>query len=82
MITVRVFGVTRLLIKVNKIEIDASSVADALKRINKLYESITLKELRSCVIFVNGTNIVYLKRFRTKIKDGDEMQIFSPVGGG
>ena len=82
MITVRVFGVTRLLIKVNKIEIDASTVADVLKRIDKLYESITINELRSCVIFVNGTNIVYLKRFSTKLKDGDEVQIFSPVGGG
>jgi molybdopterin converting factor small subunit len=82
LITVRVFGVTRLLLKVNRLEIDANSVGEALKIISNLYENITLKELKNCIIFVNGTNIIELKRFNTKIKDRDEIQIFSPVGGG
>lgn len=82
MITVRVFGVTRLLLKVSRLEIDADSVIDSLKIISNLYENITLKELKSCIIFVNGINMMQLKRFNTKIKDGDEIQIFSPIGGG
>jgi molybdopterin converting factor small subunit len=82
MITVRVFGLTRLLIKVNRLELDANSVREALEIISSLYENITLKELKNCVIFVNGTNMLELKRFNTKVKDGDEIQILSPIGGG
>jgi MoaD family protein len=82
MITVRVFGVTRLLLKVNRLELDANSVREALKIISNLYENITIKELKNCIIFVNGTNMNELKGFNTKINDGDEIQIFSPVGGG
>lgn len=82
MITVRVFGITRLILNVKKIQIDANSVGEALKIMSSLYENITLKELKNCIIFVNGTNMIELKRFSTKIKDGDELQIFSPIGGG
>lgn len=46
MITVRVFGVTRLLLMASILEIDADSVKGALKIISNLYEDITLKELK------------------------------------
>jgi molybdopterin converting factor small subunit len=86
MIRVRVFGVMRLILKVSNIEIvedeTMGTVEGALKMINASYGGTTLKELKSCIIFVNGINIVDLKRFKTKIKAGDEIQIFSPLGGG
>jgi MoaD family protein len=83
-ITVRVFGVMRLALKTKEIllEEDVKTVEAALKAVNTKYENTTLKELKNCILFVNGKNIVDLKRFRTKLKAGDEIQIFSAVGGG
>ncbi|MGQ4913258.1 MAG: ubiquitin-like small modifier protein 1 [Candidatus Asgardarchaeia archaeon] len=34
------------------------------------------------VILVNGRNIVFLDGVNTKVKDGDLISIFPPVGGG
>jgi molybdopterin converting factor small subunit len=90
MIKVRVFGVMRLVLKVGYLEIAEEeveagairTVEAVLKKISTSYEGTSLKELKGCIIFVNGTNVVDLKRFRTKIKAGDEIQIFSPMGGG
>jgi molybdopterin converting factor small subunit len=86
MINVRVFGVMRLLLKVSNIKIPeakgVNTVGAVLKIIDASFDNITLKELKGCIVFVNGTNIVELKRLRTEIDTGDEIQIFSTMGGG
>lgn len=33
-------------------------------------------------LFVNGRDIDFLNRLETKLKDGDEVVLFPPVGGG
>ena len=82
MIQVKFFGLTRLALKTNKLELEAKTVEEALEKISDMYDSISLKELKNCVIFVNGTNIVEYRRFNTKLNDGDEMHIISPSSGG
>jgi len=39
-------------------------------------------ELRNASIFVNGTNIISLKLFKTSVGPGDEVVLLSPIGGG
>lgn len=84
MIKVKVFGVMRLVLKTKEIllEEDIKTVEAALKAVNTKYEGTNLKDLKNCILFVNGKNIVELKRFKTRLKAGDEIQIFSAVGGG
>jgi molybdopterin converting factor small subunit len=74
----------RLVLKTKEIilEEDLQTVEVVLKTVSTKYEGTTLKELKNCIIFVNGKNIVDLKRFRTKLNNGDEIQLFSAVGGG
>jgi len=41
------------------------------------------KELeKGVIILVNGKNIEHLEKLDTKLKDGDVVSIFPPVGGG
>ena len=82
MIQVKFFGLARLALKINKLELEAKTVGSALEKISEMYDSISLKELKNCVIFVNGTNIVEDRRFNTKLNDGDEVHIISPSSGG
>lgn len=82
MVIIRYFGLTRFLIQKNSDEVEAKRVDELLEKISKKYEEITLKDIKNSVIFVNRTNIVDLNVFKTKLKDGDEVYILSPLGGG
>jgi molybdopterin converting factor small subunit len=53
-----------------------------LKTISREYKEIELKDLRNSIIFINGVNMLNLKGFKTKLEHGDEIQIFSSMGGG
>lgn len=82
MVTIKYFGPTRLLAKRSGVRVEAGNVKDLLEKIAVQFEGVPLKTLRNSLIFVNGESIHKLKGFRTMLRDGDEMQIFSPVGGG
>lgn len=60
----------------------AETVEGLLKEIAAQYESLTLEELKSSIIFVNGKDIRDLKLFKTKLTEKDQVLIFSPMAGG
>lgn len=82
MVTVRFFGLSRLMLKQSRLELEAVSIDELLRKINKHYPQISLEDLKNCVIMVNGVNITQLQVFRTGLKPGDEVQMFSPIAGG
>lgn len=82
MVTVKYFGPTRLLAGRSGMQVEAGSINDLLEKIAMQLEDVPLKVLRDSLIFVNGASIHRLKGFRTRLEDGDEVQIFSPMGGG
>lgn len=82
MVTVRFFGFIRLQIKINKIQLAATRLDYLLKLISISYQEIDLKDLKKSVILVNGKNIHHLKLFKTKLQDGDIIDIMSPAAGG
>lgn len=82
MIKVRFFGFIRSQIGLSYAEIDADRIDEALKLICKEYRNIKLDTLKDSLIFVNSINIADLKRFKTVLKEGDEVMILSPVAGG
>ena len=78
MITVKLFGLLRLDSGIRERRMEASSVNEVFRKLLAETDRITKKELEGCVILINGTP----GRKRSKLKDGDEVTLLSPVAGG
>lgn len=82
MIKVRFFGMLRLDIKESADMLEAGSIEELLKVIAAKYDKVSMEQLRDAVIFINGINMNELKRYRTGLRDGDEVMFLSSVSGG
>ncbi|TAH63041.1 MAG: MoaD/ThiS family protein [Gottschalkiaceae bacterium] len=82
MIKIKFFGILRLKVEISSIEIESDRIDKLLNKIADIFKEITLDDLKKCIIYVNDTDISELKLYKTKLKDGDEIQIFSPAAGG
>lgn len=85
MINVKLFGLFRLDTGIKKLEVEkASTVQDIYpvllakaKEVNPRTK-ITAKDIDGCIIVVNGKQT----KKTAALKDGDEVQLMSPVCGG
>lgn len=82
MVSVRFLGLIRLKIKLSTIQLTAKRLDELLLKINEQFNELNIEDLKKSVILVNGKNIIHLKVFKTKLSDGDQVEIMSPVGGG
>ncbi len=82
MILVRFFGTLRLSIGESRLEMEAERIDQLLVKINQKYNKIGIKQLKNSVIFINNQNINKLERFKSRLKDGDEVLFISAMGGG
>jgi len=82
MVHVRFFGLLRLEIKESTAMIEAENINELLEKLDAKFEKTNIKQLCSSIIYVNGVNMNQLKRYGTKLKDGDEVLFISPVSGG
>lgn len=74
MITVKIFGVVRLQTGVSRFETDVQTVDELLDHI----PGLTRKEAKDLIVMVNGKSVAQ----RHKLRDGDEVALLSPAGGG
>lgn len=85
-ITIKAFGpeITSLLAREKKVDIESGATADDLVR--RLEEDIkaehgrTVGILESFTILINGRNLETLRD--RALRDGDNVTILSPIGGG
>lgn len=89
MITVQVYTTLKEKLKSGKIEIEAKTVLDALKQLEKRYGSVFRnemydgKKLKNYYIFLlNGLAVDHKHLSKTKLKNGDLLHIFPPIAGG
>lgn len=82
MIKVKFFGILRLSLGKGSIEIEAVSVSDLINKLCKLMPDASYTDLHNSIIFINDTEIVKLKGYRTKLQSGDTVMFMSPVSGG
>ena len=76
MITVKLYGLLRIDSGIKERRIHASSIKDVFQDL--VAQGISQKNLRSCVILVNGKPASK----RQSLHDGDVVTLMSPVAGG
>ena len=74
MIKVKIFGVVSLKTNVSEFETNVKNVDELLG----IIPGISRKEAKDLVLLVNGKAVINSYRF----KDGDEVVMLSPAGGG
>lgn len=67
-----------------ELEGSEASLSEALSRVSGLLEEVSESgELKPMYkVLVNGINVEFLKGLETIVRDGDEISIFPPAGGG
>ena len=78
MITVKLYGLLRLDSGIRELSLDAKNVPELYSRLLEKTDRISKKDLEGCVLLVNGK----AANRRTKLADGDVVQLLSPVAGG
>ena len=78
MITVKLYGLLRLDTGIRELSLDAKTVPELYSRLLEHTDRITKTDLEGCVLLVNGKVV----NRRTKLADGDVVQLLSPVAGG
>ena len=76
MITVKLYGLLRLDSGIKERQLEAATVAQILDYLQS--QGISRKYLNGAVVLVNGQSA----NKRTKVNDGDVVQLLSPVAGG
>ena len=78
MIRVKLYGLLRVESGIRELELEVSSVRQMKQQLLGRTDRITRKDLDGCIVLVNGGPA----NGKTKLKDGDEVQLLSPVAGG
>jgi len=76
MITVKLYGLLRIESGIRERQLEAATVKEVLDILAD--GGVDRRDLRGCVIFVNGKTA----NKRSKLTDGDQVVLMSPVAGG
>ena len=82
MVSVKFFGMLRLDIKQSADMMEAGNIDELLKVLAAKYYMVDPDRFRNSIILINGVNMNKLKRYRTRLKSGDEIMFLSSVSGG
>ncbi len=78
MITVKLYGLLRLDCGIKELTLEAGSIAAVKEALLAKSGRLTPKSLDGCVILINGKP----GSRRSKLKEGDQVVLMSPVAGG
>lgn len=82
MITVKLFGMFRIESNKGELQLNAGTVRQVLKDIEKFCPGLSQQQLKQAIMFVNKQQINGSRRFFVRLKDGDELVLLSPMCGG
>ncbi|MFH1538682.1 MAG: MoaD family protein [bacterium] len=81
-VTVRYYATLRNCTGREEDSLAAARVRDVIAFVKKHYGGGADRILRHCSVFVNSSNVTFLDGAGTRLKDGDQVHIFPPLGGG
>ena len=70
------------LTKIETESLEAAKITDVLRHIKARFGAKAEKLAKTMLIVVNGQSILLLSRFKTALKDGDEVSFLPICGGG
>ena len=76
MITVKLYGLLRINSGIKERQMEAASMKDVLDDL--MVQGISKKELNGCIFLINQKSA----NKKSKLTDGDVVQLMSPVAGG
>ena len=76
MITVKLYGLLRINSGIKERKIEAESIKDVLEDL--MMQGISRKELDGCIVLINQKSA----NKKSKLTEGDVVQLMSPVAGG
>ena len=82
MVKVEFFGLYRLNYKMKECEIDAADIKELFRKLNEMNPVYSVRDLKNSIVIVNDVNFNELKKYRTKLNNGDKVLIMSPASGG
>ncbi len=83
-IQVQFFSSLRAAADTQGVMIEARDVGEAVKALKKMFRQNMefIRLLKISNVILNGQNILFLRGAKTKLKDGDRLAFFTPLGGG
>ncbi len=90
-VELHLLNIFALKVKEKTLNYDGKTVKDVIKNFlkdhgDKLDDGLLSKNKKklhsNILILLNGKNINYLKKYRTKLKDGDQIYLSIPISGG
>lgn len=81
-VKVEFFGLYRLNYGMKETELEAKDVKELFIRLHKANPFYSVKELKNSIVIINDVNFNNLKKYKTKLSDGDTVLIMSPASGG
>ncbi|MHA1147330.1 MAG: MoaD/ThiS family protein [Promethearchaeota archaeon] len=90
-VKLNLLNIFALKVKKNTIEYEGETVGDVITQFLKEYHHLLDDDLLSknkkklskqILILVNGRNIEYLNKYKTKLEEGDQIYLSIPLSGG
>jgi molybdopterin converting factor small subunit len=90
-VNLNLLNIFQLKLKEKSVKYEGKTVGDVISKFikdygNKLEDGMLSKNRKKLnkqmLILVNGQNINYLKEYKTKLNDGDELYLSVPLAGG
>lgn len=78
MITVKLYGLLRLDSGIKALTLEAQTISQVHDALRTQSSRLTQKDLDGCMILINGKPGTK----RSRLKDGDQVVLMSPVAGG
>lgn len=82
MITVKIYGLISVDNSIGQLHIPKGTVRQVLNEVIRLYPGISNEQLMQSIMFINKKQVMGSRRYSIVLKDGDELALLNPVGGG
>lgn len=80
--TVKFFATLRQITRTRELEVSGRTVEEVLDNLAPLFDGKLERYLRVSTILVNDKNIRYLDGEKTRLRPGDRVSLYPPLGGG